>query len=825
MLSSLVMAIYSFSSQAQFSSKQMMQASSAGIDLNNIADLEVSELSDDQIGMLVQKIESSGYSEDQLMALARTRGASENQISELKSRILAYKSGVRVNDGSETGGFESQMSKQEKELMVRESRVKEDVNPESQKVGGLKVFGMDFFTQTDLKFGSGEDIPTPVGYVLGTGDLLTVEVWGASEMTYQLEIYTDGNVRVPRLGPIHVSGITIEDAKKKIISRLKKIHSTIGKSSYADVSITQIKTINVHVIGRVNKPGTYPLNSFGTVFNALYDAGGPSIEGSLRKIEVFRDRELVSTFDAYEYFIRGTGENITLRDQDVIIVKPYLNRVRFEGRVKNEAFYELINGETFEDLLEYSGGFRKDAYQGSIGVMRYEDNYITTKTINESSYGSLELKNGDEIMIPKIADEFRNSVSIEGAVFNPGFFQLTEGMKLSDLIEIADGLRGEAFVKRGVIIREGDNLMKSTLSFSPQEVIAGNKDMLLKSRDIVKIESIYGLRDSYKIRIDGSVRAPGEFDYMKNMTVENLIFLAGGFKESAAKSFVEVARRNLDDSIKDENKSAEIYKFEISSDLSLSDEDSKFEIMPFDRVLVRDNPYYQEQELIKVEGEALFPGLYSLEEKDERISSILERAGGLTSYAYAKGATLIRRTEYFEGKDSEAAAMRRKDLSFRFKKEGLNDSDTLELFRQQESIGIELEMIIQNPGSKHDLILREGDILSIPREFQTVRARGEVLYPSNIHFIKGKKMKHYVASAGGFDQKAKKSKSYVIYANGSAAQTHNFLGVKFYPKVEPGAEIVVPTKPERQPMTPQAWLTLGSSIATIALIVSQILNQ
>lgn len=816
------------------------------MDINNLGSIEIDDLSDEQIKKFMDKVEGSGYTEEQLILMAKSRGMSEVQIQKLRTRMAEVRYGASTEMTSQEAirtrtskSFE--IGSEEEEDIQMANDLFADILVDSVTVDeGLKIFGLEIFENSTLSFEPGLNMPTPTNYVLGPGDEIIIDIWGASEQTYQLVISPEGSIRVPNLGPIFLSGLQVEKAESKIISRLKKIYSTIGTSSFADVSLGQMRTINVHVIGAVKKPGTFSLSSFGTAFNALYSAGGPTEMGSLRKIEIYRSNQLFSTLDAYEFLIRGTGENITLQDQDLIIVRPYGNRIIFDGEVKTPAIYEMLEGETLEDLIVFSGGFTDKAYRGVISLRRIENNFRAVKSVRLEESKSLELFNGDEIFVGKVSNEFVNRVTIEGPVLNPGEYELKEKMTLLDLLNEADGLRGDAFMSRGVLIRKNSDFTLSSIGFDPKQILDGTVSIDLQSDDLVKFQSIYDLREEYYMTIEGEIQRPGKYAFIEGTTVENLIYLAGGFKESAARSFVEVARRINPDSTTDSNNTAEIFNFSVSKDLTLSADASKFELSPFDLVVIRKNPFYEEQEVIEIEGEVKFPGIYALDQKDERISSILNRAGGLTEFAYAKGATLIRRTEFYVPPESliydeegniigtssetgDAAQIRKEDLTYLFKKDTLF-ADSAQIFRQKESIGIELQKILNEPNGKYDLILRKGDILSIPREYQTVRIRGEVLYPSNVRHDDTFGFKKFIASAGGFDQEAKKSKSYIIYANGTSAQTKSFLFFKNYPKVEPGAEIVVPRKPERVPMTAQAWVAIGSSIATLALVIDRLTN-
>jgi protein involved in polysaccharide export with SLBB domain len=591
------------------------------------------------------------------------------------------------------------------------------------------------------------------------------------------------------------------------------------------VSLGQIRTISVNVIGEVKKPGTYQLSSFATAFNALYMAGGPGENGSLREILVFRNGKKIGSLDAYKFLIDGEGQNVNLQDQDVVLVKPYLSRVAIEGEIKRPALYEVSN-ESLSKLLEFAGGFTGDAYTRSISLERNEDNFKTVKTLNSEQFEGMILKNGDRVEVGKISNQFKNRVRVEGAVNHPGEFEFIQGMKLSDILALVDGLRGDAFVEQALIIRENKDLTLSNIAFIPSELLAGSFDIELQSGDLIKIQSLFDLRELYKLTLQGEVIKPGTFPFIEGMTVENLIYLAGGFKETAAKSFVEVARRVIDDS-KGDAVSSEIYNFSISETLNLDDDASSFELKPFDLIIIRKSPYYEKQAVVEIEGEVQFPGKYVIQNKGERISDVLKRSGDLTDYAYAKGATLIRRTEYYasaEGESKIASRIRREELQELFERDTIG-GEKKRTFKPQETIGIQLEEILKNPGSAFDLILKEGDVISIPSQIQTVRVRGQVLYPSTIRYDKSYSFTKLVAQAGGFSDNAQKRKSYIVYANGTAQKTSSFLWFKHYPDIEPGAELIIPTKREKRRLTPGEIIGLTSGLTTLSWVVFQIINS
>lgn len=812
----LILFLFSFS--VLFLNKAIAQNTP---NINNLQSLNVDDLTDEQIEAFIKKAEESGYSEQQMIVLAKARGMSSTQISKLQERIRELQS-----QSGASGSSSNSISR------VRENRKttfdpfenlyeKDTIELENE----LPIFGMSFFRNENLTFEPSLNIPTPKNYVLGSGDQIIIDIWGASENTYQVSITPEGSILIPNIGPIYLSGLTVEKAEIKVKSKLKSIYSTLGENTYAQMSLGQIRTISVNVVGEVVRPGTYSLSSFATAFNALYSAGGPSDNGSLRNIMVFRSGKRIGALDAYRFLIDGEGESISLQDQDVVLVKPYHSRITLEGEIKRPAYYEVKEGETLANAIAFGGGFTGTAYTQSISLQRNDKNFKTVKTVNSNDFESLKLNNGDKIQIGEISNLFRNRIRVEGAVNHPDEFEYLEGLMLSEIISQADGFRADAFMNQALILRENSDLTLSNIAFEPEKLISGEFDLDLQSGDLIKVQSIFDLREEYNVSLQGEVIKSGEFPFVEGMTVENLIYMAGGFKETAAKSFVEVARRITDDA-KDQSFSSEIFNFPISESLNLSSEASSFELFPFDLVVIRESPFYQKQVVISIEGEIQYPGKYVLERKDERISDVLKRAGELTQYAYAKGATLIRRTEYFETDDNKLATVakiRKEELQSLYERDTIGGA--IPKFKTQESIGIQLEEIIKKPGSSYDLILREGDILSIPRLPQTVRVRGQVLYPSTIRYDDANSFTKFVSQAGGFSDKALKRKSYIVYANGTAEKTNSFLWFKNYPDIEPGAEIVIPEKREKRRLTPGEVIGLTSGISTLGWVIFQIVNS
>ena len=790
----------------------------------NFENVRVDELSDAQIRSFLKQAEESGYTESQLEVLARARGMSATEIQKLRQRIQQLQPDTTTGSARDVERMREgpdEKAQQGEDPFTSFQKTPKDQPPAST------VFGRNIFNNPNLSFQPSFNIPTPENYLLGPGDELIIDVWGASEQNYQVTISPEGAIRIPSVGPIYLNGLTIEAGRQKILNRLKGIYSSLGQNTFAEVSLGQLKSIKVNIVGEVAAPGTYTLSSFSTVYNALYLAGGTSENGTLRAIRVFRNGQLVEEVDIYEFLFNAKPGMHILRDQDVILVRPFQARVQVAGEVKRPMMYELKPDETLADLISYAGGFTDEAYRQSLSLRRVTSTQREIVTVRQEDFETTTLRNGDRVMVGQILDEFTNRIVIEGAVYRAGEYELTEGMMLSDLLDKAQGVEPDAFMERGLLLREKADKTIESIAFSVAELVSGDWDIALRPDDFVKIQSQLDLRNEYNITVQGQVRAPGTIPYADSLTVEDVILLSGGFREAAARSFVEVARR-ITSEAGDGSTSAEIYNFPIDANLNLSSDASDFILAPYDLVVIRSSPFYEKQIMVEVEGEVQYPGKYALERKNERISSVLERSGGLSQYAYTKGATLIRRTEYYNGDDMDnedtdaAIRLRREELTELFQRDTLAQGRNV--FKEQESIGIELDEILKSPGGKHDLILREGDILSIPRELQTVRIRGEVLYPSTVRYDDLRSFRQFISRAGGFTDEAKKSKAYIVYANGAAARTRQFLWIKDYPKVEPGAEIIIPTKPERRKLSPGEIIGLTSGVATLSLVVLRLVD-
>jgi protein involved in polysaccharide export with SLBB domain len=729
-----------------------------------------------------------------------------------------------------------------------------------------KLFGFNIFNNPNISFETSLKIPTPKNYTLGTDDELIIDINGFSEEHYTLPITSEGFIRVPKVGNIFVSGITIEEAKKRIVDRLSKIY--VGLKSYngaapnttATVSLGSIRTIRVTVLGEAVAPGSYSMSSLSRVINALYLSGGPNENGTYRDIRVIRDRRLIAQIDLYDLLTTGNlRQNVTLQDQDIIQIGPYKSRIEVVGKVRKPAIFENLPNESLEKIItEYGNGLEPDAYRQVLKVQRFTDKDLRLIDLNYDLLSSFYPKSGDIITVEQIlTNRVENSVSLNGAVFREGRYSVSDNQTLTKLIKRAEGFKQDAFLSRISIERLLEDLRLENISVNYNDITSGKTpDIVLKREDVITVYSVLDLLETYTVRIQGEVNfkeaAPitstptkgttgvaetptgtsaetptASFPYVKNMTVEDLIQKAGGLKESAATGRIEVIRRKKNIGKDDPNQITstigEKFNFSINGDLALDEKSSKFILEPFDEVFVRASPNYEKQQFVSIEGQVIFPGVYALERKDERISDLMKRVGGLNAQAYPQGATLIRK---FKISQQEADRKRKQfnDLSDNNADVSVRVDEVKEV--SEESIGIELVKAIENVGTPTDMLLQDGDIIRIPKEPQTVRMQGEVLYPTSTRFLVGMPFKHYISESGGFTDQSARKRSYIVYANGSVDRTRKLLGLfNVYPKVEPGSEIIVPRLNIREGATQQVVQTIialstviSSTVGLLALV-------
>lgn len=697
-----------------------------------------------------------------------------------------------------------------------------------------KLFGYELFNNPNLQatFEPNINMATPRNYVVGPGDQLNIRLYGYSEADFSQTVSPEGNVYFANqtgIGPVSVVGLTIDAAKARIINRLAPRYvglrnSSLGsQNTYLELTLGGIRSIRVSVLGEAVKPGTYSLSSLSTAMNAIYQAGGPNELGSFRKVQVIRNNKVAATLDLYDLLLLGIQRNdIRLQDNDNIRFQTFDKRVEITGTVKRTKIFEMLPNENLGKLLYFAGGFAANAYKNRLKVTRLTDRELKIVDVTADKFDTFELQDGDQVAVEQLLTRFENQLSIEGAVYRPGKYSLDQNKTLKQLVASAEGLKGDAFTGRVTIIRTREDMAIENITVNLADVINGTApDVPLQREDQIIVPSRFDMAEQATVTINGEVNNPiTEFPYVANMTLEDLLIRVGGLKESAAASQIEVVRRKKDVDPKSTTAEvAETYRININRDLSISPTNSKFILEPFDQVIVRRSPNYQIQTYARVEGEVILPGSYPIRSKDQRISDLVTMSGGTTPYAYIEGATLVRSVKLSA---EEIAQQQRSivELADDARKTVVN-TDALAPGKQ-ESIGINLKRILERPGSSEDMLLQEGDILRIPKLLETVRLQGEVLLPTTVKYRPGQTFQDYIAQAGGFTTKSQRNKSFVVYANGSVDRTRKFMFFNIYPRVEPGSEVVVPTR-STVPLTPQQVLGQATAITSSLLTLISLL--
>ena len=831
--------------------------SSYSQNFSDISSINFSELNNSQIDLLLRRAGSQGYSQFDLLKMARDQGMDPSKINELDKKFKSTETLARVAQNASTPLEDTRL----RQRWVEEMEV-------FRKMDDSDIFGYNVFRgNTFLSFQSNLNIPTPLDYVIGPGDKLFIDIYGQSENYYQVEVSPEGNAILENVGPVNLSGLSLLNAEKRLVSRLKKVYQGINqKKTFVNISVGVPRAIRVNIVGEVNLPGTYNFSAFNTVYNAIYVAGGITEKATLRDIKLFRNNKLVNTVDVYKFLTKGDGSsNIRLENNDLILVSPYSNRISIDGAVKLPGKFEFKNNETLSDLIFYSGGFTENASTKKIKVTRIINDQLKIVDINSDQFDFFQLKTGDKFQVEEIINKYNDRIIVKGAVYRPGVYSISDKMTINDLITKAEGLKPDVFLNRATVTRTNSDYSTTNISLNLKEELQ-NPQFNLEEEDVITIFSINDLSEEGYVEISGEVSNSGVYPYSKNISLIDLILSAGGFKDNATGKRVEITRR-----VSNENSNNEILSkviiVNLSKDLEGIIENDNFKLSPFDQVIVRKNPNFYIQQYANIEGEVMYPGKYAISSKNDRISDLLERAGGLKKFAYEKGATLIRLTEFSEPEsdvqkkindlinlkakvlnkevlsESDISLVERLDkdlknlnleknnnqnLSSYAKKERISEivkrnavSNDIPISKS-EAIGIDLGSIVKSPGSKSDLLIEEGDVIIIPKKLETIRLRGELLYPTTVRFSPGRTLKYYINSSGGFDSKAKRSGTYVVYANGDVARTKKFLFFNIYPKAEPGSEVIVPKKSLKNPIATSQILNFTTGLATLILAINQI---
>lgn len=781
--------------------------------VRDLSKIKVDQLTDAQVIKYQQQLRAAGMTMDQAEQMAASKGMLPDEINKLKQRIAMLNA---------NRGFSGSKQNSDTLLIAKENPV--DSIRSDKKDAPLidpKIFGAELFNNHALVFEPNLRIATPLNYQLGPDDRLEITVYGIQEVTHSLTVSSEGNIYIPNVGQIRVGGMAIEPATSKIEEIMKRTaYPTLSGGSKLSITIGNIRSIRVTIIGG-NKPGNYTMPSLSTAFNALFLCGGPSQMGSFREIELIRENKLLKKIDLYRFLSNGDqSDNINLKDNDVIRIPAYKERIQIDGYVKRPGIFELLPGEKFVDILRFASGFSDSAYKASIKVTRFTDKELQVKDVYSKEYDSYQPKGGDFYTVDKLLGRYANRVTISGAVFRGGGFELTPSMTVSDLIKKADGIREDAYTDRGQIVRVGADLTREIISFNVKNVLNGAEEIALKREDSVVIKSIFDLRDEYYISIQGEIRNPGFYNYRDNITLKDLIIQSGGLTDGAYERRIEVARLIRRDTLTTKDiRASEVITVNDVADLSASV--NNVSLKPFDVITVRKKPGFQELQSVTASGQLQYPGPYVLSKREERVSDLVKRAGGFTPEAYVQGAYIKRYND-----DNDMAELRKQKIAKIQSqlKDTSSKSVIQDLEKDFDQIPLNMEKLIRFPGSPEDVVLKGRDELFIPKFSAQVRVSGSVLFPTQIPYDRSYNLKKYLSAAGGVSEKGRRGKSYVLYANGKARATRYFLFFKNYPTVKPGAEIVVPEKPVNKGMTTGEVVGISSALASLAAVVVAIIN-
>ncbi len=771
-------------------------------DMRNI---KASQISDQQLQQIAQQYQSSGMSESDLMQQLQSRGLPESEIATLVARIKGLTGGVAASEGGTEAATGAKRTFKGEMTVFKAPEVKS------------KVFGAELFSGANPMFVPNLKIATPKSYVIGPDDELQLDIYGNNISSQKLIVSADGLVNVKYAGPVNLSGFSIEQASNIIKSRLLKYYPALSSgATKLQLTLGSVRSIQVSVIGAVKKPGTVTLPSVATLFNALYASGGPLDNGSFRNIELIRNDRVMVVADLYDFIVKGDRKsNLSLQDNDVIRVPFATIQVNLDGSLNRTGIFEMKSNESLQHALEFAGGFKGNAFKGALSGTRFTDVEKKIIDIKSDNYEIFKLQNGDSLFVDAVIEKFENKISITGAVFKPGAYSFEQGMDLKSLINKAQGLKDDAFTGRANLMRKSLDLKKEYKGVNLKNIISGAEKFMLQKEDSIHIVSSVELRDVKKVQLNGPVINPGEFIYEDSLTLQALVLQAGGFQENAELSSIEIGRRilNIDPTVLGV-KTSEIILVNSKRELSKIGEDVY--LQPYDIVNIKIDPSKVMQLSVKVSGEVKFAGNYTLENPDERISSIINRAGGILPYADIQGAKLKRKKDGADTSQLKRLANASTSMKSRINKDSLKVDETLA--GGASDVAIDLRRAIERPGSVSDLTLREGDELIIPRYINTVDIQGEVLKPVSVQFEEGRGLGGYVSSAGGFTKNALSNHAFIVYPNGRSVKTTNFLGMRFYPKVKAGSTIYVPLKPEQKGFDPGKLGVLISALTSLSTV-------
>jgi len=789
--------------------------------LGSTPSLLAQSMSDQQVLEYVKEGIKQGKEQKQMAAELARKGVTKEQAIRVKE-LYEKQNNVNTSNATGTDINESRLREEMKENtsdMLEDHPSAQDLSREDQ------VFGRNIFNTRNLTFEPSINLATPSNYRLGPGDEVIIDIWGASQNTIRQAISPDGTINIQKIGPVYLSGLTVSEANDYLKKSLNKIYNGLNNATdpSSDIRLTlgNIRTIQINVMGEVVQPGTYALSAFSTVFHALYRAGGVSDIGSLRNVQLVRNGKKLTTLDVYEFIMKGNAQDdIRLQEGDVVIVPAYDVLVKISGKVKRPMRFEMKKDESLSTLIKYAGGFDADAYTRSLRVVRQNGEEYEVNTVKDLDYSVYKMRNGDVVTAEAILNRFTNKLEVRGAVYRPGIYQLSGTLNtVRELVNEAQGLTGDAFLNRSVLYRQHDDLTTEVLPIDIKSIMEGTSpNLALQKNDILYIPSIHDLSDLGNITVHGEVAKPDSYPYADNMTLEDLIIQAGGLREAASTVRVDVTRRIKNPrSTADNDTIGQMFSFALKDGFVI-DGQPGFVLQPYDEVYVRRSPGYQAQQNVGIEGEILFGGTYALTSREERLSDLVNKAGGATNYAYLRGAKLTRIANADEKKRmADVIRLMRRQLG-----EEMMDSLGIEV-ENSFTVGIDLEKALRNPKSSSNIVLREGDVISIPKNTNTVTINGAVMVPNTVSYLEGKDIDYYLNQAGGYSDNAKKSKKFIVYMNGEVTRVKG----NAKKQIEPGCEIIVPSKSKKRTNVGEilgyatSFSSLGMMIASVANLIKK----
>jgi polysaccharide export outer membrane protein len=757
------------------------QASAQNVDPNS--------LSNEQVVEFYQRAKASGLSDMDIEQAALQKGYTLDQISAMRNRLQQAQTPSPIQPNrSSTDESRRKIADSTLVKIKRETKL-------SKEDSVIQIFGASFFENSTMSFEPNLRIATPRNYILGADDELVVDIYGNSVDNFKLKVSPEGTVKMLNLAPVQVSGLTIEQASERIISRLRTAYSSLnrpGGGTYSTITLGNVRSIQVMITGEVARPGSYTLPSLATAFNALYQSGGPNSNGSYRNVEIIRNGKIIRTVDLYGFLVDANlKDNISMQDQDIILIRPYEKRIELSGEVKHPAMFEVKQGETFKDVIRYAGGYTPIAYTASIQFRRNTGKELKVGSVQADEINTLIPENGDNYRVGRISNRIENRVVIDGGVYREGEYPIDEQTNsIKKLIKKADGLREDVFLNRAIIERKSETLSPEIIAFDLGKLMSGEiEDIPLKREDVIYIKTIDELKEAYLITVAGAVINPGTIDFHNGITVADAIFKSGGYMEGGIPYRIEVSRRIKNDSTSIPNsQNVQIFSLDVDENLKLNPENEKFKLSPFDIVYVRKSPRYEPQKSVTIVGEIMYPGTYTILTNFERLTDLIPKAGGLKAEAYIRGA--------------------------RF-------------YRNRELVAVDLNAILEKPSLPSNLLLQNGDSLRIPTKSETVRILGGVQNPSVVNFDPNFTFKDYISQAGGYSENAWKGKTYVSYPNGRTYRMKKFLFFTSRPKVEPGSSVTIPVREKKQERqsSPGERIAILSLLTTVTITLITVLRN